>query len=156
MMEALFAWLQATAMARAVAESTLLTGALSAVHLLGFALVTGGAFVSNLRLMGALLREFPVLDVSRPATRGIALGLVISIATGFLLFASRATAASANRTFQIKMLFLASAAAFHFFVHRAVIRRPLTSRVALRAVGATGFVLWAGVALAGAAYILLE
>jgi hypothetical protein len=64
--------------------------------------------------------------------------------------------ASANRIFQIKMLLLASAALFHFTVHRAVTRRPLVSRGALRAVGAIGFFLWAGLALAGCAFILLE
>ena len=155
-MKALLAWLQTTAVATAVGDSPLLTGSLSAVHLLGFTLVTGGAFVANLRLLGALLPDRTMLEVSRPATRGIGLGVLISIATGLLLFAPRAVAASANRTFQIKMLLLASAAAFHFFVHRAVVRRPLTPRIALRAIGAAGLVLWTGVAAAGAAYILLE
>ena len=155
-MEALFAWLQTTAVATAVGDSPLLTGSLSAVHLLGFTLVTGGAFIANLRLLGLLLPDRTVLEVSRPATRGIGLGLLISIATGLLLFAPRAVGAHTNRTFQVKMLFLASAAAFHFFIHRAVARRPLMSRSALRATGAIGLVLWTGVAAAGAAYILLE
>ena len=155
-MEALLAWLQTTAVATAVGDSPLLTGALSAVHLLGFTLVTGGAFVANLRLLGVLLPDRTVLEVSRPATRGIGFGLFISIATGLLLFAPRAIAASANRTFQVKMLFLAFAAAFHYFVHRSVLYRPLTPRLVLRAVGATGLMLWMGVAAAGAAYILLE
>ena len=155
-MEALFSWLQTTSVAGAVRDSTLLTGTLSAVHLIGFTLVTGGAFVSNLRLLGVLLAERPVLDVSRPATRGIALGLLISVTTGVLLFAPRATLASANRVFQIKMLLLASAAVFHFTVHRSVSRRPSAARGALRSVGAVGFLLWAGLALAGCAYILLE
>ena len=155
-MDALLSWLQTTSVAAAVRDSTPLTGSLSAVHLIGFTLVTGGAFVSNLRLLGVLLRERPVLDVSRPATRGIAVGLLISIATGMLLFAPRATVASANRIFQIKMLLLASASVFHFTVHRAVSRRPSVSRGVLRTVGAVGFLLWAGLALAGCAFILLE
>ena len=155
-MDALFAWLEATAVAAAVGDSPLLTGALSAVHLLGFTLVTGGAVLSNLRLLGVWLRDIPAADVAGPAGRGIAVGLIISVATGLLLFAPRATAAAANRTFQIKMLFLASAATFHFIVHRAVLRRPVSSPAALRVVGATSLLLWAGVAFAGAAFILLE
>jgi hypothetical protein len=155
-MEALLAWLQATSIAAAVRDSTPLTGTLSAVHLLGFTLVTGGAFVSNLRLLGIVLPERSVLDVSRPASRGIAVGLLVSIATGALLFAPRATVASANPIFQIKMLLLASAAAFHFAVHRTVARRPIATPVMLRAVGGVGFLLWAGLALAGCAFILLE
>ena len=155
-MEALLAWLQATSIAIAVANSTVLTGTLSAAHLLGFTLATGGALVSNLRLLGILIPERPVLDVSRPATRGIAVGLLISIATGVLLFAPRATVASANRIFQLKMLLLVSAVAFHFTVHRGVSRRPAVSHAVLRTVGAVGFLLWAGLALAGCAFILLE
>lgn len=155
-MDALLDWLQKTAIAAVVRDSVLLMGSLSAVHLLGFTLVTGGAFVSNLRLLGVLLPGRPVVEVSRPATRGIAVGLLLSIATGILLFAPRATAAGANRIFQIKMLLLVSAAAFHFTVHRGVSRRPAASRLMLRTTGAVGFLLWTGLALAGCAFILLE
>ena len=155
-MDALFAWLQSTAVATAVGDSILLTGALSAVHLLGFTLVTGGALVANLRLLGLLLPERPLLDVVRPTSRGIAVGLTISVATGVLLFAPRALVASGNRIFQIKMLLLASAAAFHFIVVRAVSRRPLVGRGVTRTVGGAGFLLWVGLALAGCAFILLE
>lgn len=155
-MDALFSWLQATAVAAAVGQSVLLTGALSAVHLLGFTLITGGAFVANLRLLGILLTDRAPWEISRPASRGIALGLVMSVATGILLLSPRAVAASANRIFQIKMLLLASAAVFHFTVHRAVSRRGQVSRAALRLTGAAGFLLWFGLALAGCAFILLE
>ena len=155
-MEGLFAWLQATAVAAAVRDSLLLTGGLSAVHLLGFTLVTGGAFVGNLRMLGLMLTDRPAVDITRAAGRGVAIGLLISIVTGLLLFAPRAVGAGVNRTFQIKMLFLASAAAFHFTVHRATSRRPSASPGALRAVGTISFVLWTGVALAGCAFILLE
>ena len=155
-MDALLTWLQATSIANAVRDSTLLTGSLSAVHLVGFTLITGGALVSNLRLLGMLLPERPVLDISRPATRGIALGLVISVVTGVLLFAPRAIVASANPIFQIKMLLLAFAAVFHFTVHRTAARRPALAPPVLRTVGGIGLFLWAGLALVGCAFILLE
>ena len=133
-----------------------MTGSLSAIHLLGFTLVTGGAFVSNLRLLGILLPDRPVIDVSRPASRGMAVGLLVSIATGAFLFSSRATAASANPIFQFKMLLLALAALFHFTIHRRVSGAPAVAPWVLRAAGATSFLLWTGVALAGAGFILLE
>ena len=155
-MNAFFEWLRATDVALAVRDSLLLTGALSAIHLLGFTLVTGGAFVSNLRLLGILLPDHAVAAVARPAARGIALGLLISGLTGFLLFAPRAPEAGVNTIFRFKMLMLASAAAFHFTVHRSVSTRPSVSPPAQRLVGAVGFVLWASVAVAGCAYILLE
>lgn len=155
-MAALFAWLQGTQVAMTVRESTLLTASLSAVHLLGLTLITGGALVANLRMLGVLLSERPVVEVARPAGRGVAIGLAISIATGLLLFAPRAPVASANRIFQTKMLLLAAATIFHFSMHRTASRDSSFGAVAQRATGATGLLLWSGVAVAGAAYILLE
>jgi hypothetical protein len=153
---AFFGWLQTTSVATTVRDSLLLTGALSAVHLLGFTLVTGGALVANLRLLGSLFPHRAVEEVTGPAARGIALGLAVSIGTGLLLFAPRALSASVNSTFRLKMLLLLAAAAFHFTMHRRVARRPGAAPALLRATGGIGLALWVGVALAGCAFILLE
>lgn len=51
-MSPFFAWVEPTGVATTVRPPLLLTGGLSAVHLLGFRLVTGGALVANLRLLG--------------------------------------------------------------------------------------------------------
>ena len=155
-MEAFFAWLQTTPVATAVGGSVALTGTLSAIHLLGFTLVTGGALVAHLRLLGVLLTDRAVLDVVRPAGRGVAVGLLLSVTSGALLFAPRAADAAANATFQVKMLLLVAAAAFHVTIHRAASRREDTSRIALTVVGGVGLLLWASVAVAGTAFILLE
>ena len=142
-------------MAIAVRDSLILTGALSAVHLVGFTLTTGGALVANLNLLGLLFPERPPIEVTRPATRGIALGLAISALTGVLLFAPRATAASVNGIFQTKMLLLAAAVLFHALVHQRVARNSVSAS-ARRGTGAVGLLLWTGLALAGCAFILLE
>ena len=155
-MSPLLAWVETTRIATTVKESLLLTAGLSAVHLLGFTLVTGGALVTNLRLLGVLFAERPVVDVSVPAGRGIAVGLALSVGTGLLLFAPRALAASANGTFQLKMLLLVAAAVFHATLLRRVARRVSARKPVLRMTGAVGVALWVGVALAGCAFILLE
>ncbi|HVG72018.1 MAG TPA: DUF6644 family protein [Vicinamibacterales bacterium] len=154
-MAAFFVWLEGTRMAIAVRDSLMLTGALSAVHLVGFTLTTGGALVANLNLLGLLFPDRPPLEVTRPASRGIALGLTISALTGVLLFAPRATVASVNGIFQMKMLLLVAAVLFHSLVHQRV-ARTATSSSMRRGTGAVGLVLWVGLALAGCAYILLE
>jgi tellurite resistance protein TehA-like permease len=148
-------WLETTAIALTVRDSQLLTGGLSAVHLLGFTLTMGGALVGNLTMMGALFRGRPLVDVARPTSRGIAAGLGLSVVTGALLFAPRATAASGSAIFQAKMLLLLGAASFHFAVHYPMARRARHAW-ALRVTGAAGLALWAGLALAGCAFILLE
>jgi hypothetical protein len=105
--------------------------------------------------------------VTRPASRGIAVGLTISALTGVLLFSARATAASVNWIFQLKMALLCAAVLFHVFVHCRIARTPrhdhLTGQSAWswststqRATGAVGLLLWTGLALSGCAFILLE
>ena len=154
-MEPLWQWIEGMRVAALVGQSPLLSGALSAVHLIGFTLITGGALVANLRSVGVLLADRPVHEIVRPAARGVTVGLAISVITGFLLFAPRAAEASANGIFQAKMLLLALAVVFHATLQRAAIGRSLTP-TSLRAIGVTGLLLWGGVALAGSAFILLE
>jgi hypothetical protein len=154
-MASFFAWLEATRVALAVRDSLLLNAGLSAVHLLGFTLTTGGALVANLNLLGVLFRDRPPIEVTRPASRGIAIGLAISVVTGVFLFAPRASAASVNGIFQMKMLLLVTAALFHVSVHRRVARHDASAFVR-RGTASIGLLLWTGLAAAGCAFILLE
>ncbi|MGH9240624.1 MAG: DUF6644 family protein [Vicinamibacterales bacterium] len=154
-MAAFFVWLEGTRMAITVRDSLMLTGALSAVHLVGFTLTTGGALVANLNLLGVLFPGRPPIEVTRPASRGIALGLTISALTGLLLFAPRATVASVNGIFQTKMLLLVAAVLFHALVHQRIAASTVSAS-ARRGTGAIGLLLWTSLALAGCAYILLE
>jgi hypothetical protein len=155
-MSAILNWIEATRVATAVAESATLTAWLSAVHVVGFALVTGAALVANLRGLGALFARTAAPDVLVPANRAILLGLAVSVATGALLFAARAADAAANGTFQLKMLLLLAAATFQFAVigrsGAAMRRSALQSRVA----SGIALALWLGLALAAFAFLLLE
>jgi hypothetical protein len=162
-----FAWLENTGVALTVRDTLLLNAGLSAVHLIGFTLATGGALVANLNLLGVLLPSRPPIEVTRPASRGIALGVAISVLTGVFLFAPRATAASVNWIFQLKMGLLLTAALFHLFVHRRVARTPghnhitgestvYWSTFTQRITALVGLTLWTGLALSGCAFILLE
>ena len=154
-MSALLSWIEATRVSMAIAESATLTAWLSAVHVVGFALVTGAALVANLRGLGALFPRTEASDVLVPANRAIALGLTVSIATGALLFAARAADAGANSFFQLKMLLLLGAATFQFAIvgGRGVERR---SAGVSRVVSAVALALWLGLALAAFAFLLLE
>ena len=62
--------------------------------------------MANLNLLGVLFPGRPPIEVTRPASRGIALGVAISVLTGVFLFAPRATVASVNWIFQLKMALL--------------------------------------------------
>src|SRR6185295_9763705 len=148
-MSAIVEWIGGTNVARTVAASAQITAWLSAVHVVGFAVVTGSALVANLRGLDVLLPASTLGDVLRPAKRAILLGLAISVATGAPLFAARAAEVAANGTFQLKMSLLAAAVVVQFTPLRE--RESATSLVA-----GVRLVLWLGLALTACAFILLE
>jgi len=148
--------LQHSWLAHTVGESQMLTASLSALHLIGFTLVMSSALVSGLRMIGVTLREVSAINVVRPATRTLLIGLTISAVTGSLLFVPRAAGAAANSIFRLKLTLLLGAILMHFIVTRRVARRGAGDTGAQRAAGAVGLALWVGVALAGCAFILLE
>ena len=149
-------FLETTIVAAAIRQSTLLTGFLSGLHLVGMTLIGGSALVSGLRATQAVFADCPVSDVMRMTRRGIAVGVTISIVSGVLLFSPRASTAIGSGYFQLKMLLLAAALAFHFIIHRALAGRRNASAAAMRLSGAVGAALWFAVILAGCSYILLE
>ena len=149
------AWLESTCVAQTVSGSLPLTASLSAAHLIGFTLVTGGAFVIHLRLAGAMLRRASVLDVARPAGRLIALGLAVSAVTGVLLFAGRASEIAANGIFQTKISLIVIAVVWQLTVQRRLTQTVMSAE-GTRAVGVIGLALWLGLAVTACAFILLE
>jgi hypothetical protein len=148
-------WLQATPVADAISRSLLLNAVLSSVHLLGITLLVGSVLVSSLRLIGVAFVDWPAAEVTRTARRGTLVGLAVTIGTGLFLVSPRAVGAAANSFFQTKLALLAAAVVVHFTVYR---RASATTAEGRRAplVGAAGLLLWLGVVVSGAAFILLE
>jgi hypothetical protein len=155
-LDSLASWLEATQVAQVVGSSMWMVATLSAIHVLGYALVMGGALVGNLRLLGVVVPSVPVSDVVGPASRGILYGLIVSIVTGILLVSWKAVAAFGNEIFQIKMLLLLVAALLHFTWQARVARNVSADSGALKLAGGVGLIVWLGLALAAAAYILFE
>jgi len=155
MLEPLITWIEATSLANTVRNSTQITAVLSSVHLIGLALIAGGALFSNLARLGAFVARQYRGDAITPAARAVTVGLMISVLTGFMLFTARASAAVENQVFIIKMSLLALAVVVHFTL-QAVNRRQPSDNAGVQAAGVLGLVLWFGVALAGCAFIFLE
>ena len=145
-MDAALTWYQNSAVAAAVGNSPTMTSVLSAFHALGFTFIMGGAIFANLGTLGVLFPSRPAAETAGPGSWLVALGLVLSVPTGLLLFGPKAMAAGHNATFQLKLLLILAASAVQF----GLLRRGS------RAVGALGLTLWIGLALTACAFILLE
>ena len=81
-MDALFAWLEHTSAAAAIASSTTLTGSLSAIHVIGFVLVMSGALVANVRSLRVRIAGRDGAGIATQANRLMLVGLAVSLLTG--------------------------------------------------------------------------
>jgi hypothetical protein len=154
-MSSLFSAVEKSTLAMAIRDSTILTGGLSGLHLIGLTLLVGSALVSSAALAGWVVNDQPIAEVTRAARRASIVGLCISVSTGLLLVSFRLSMSVGSPAFQIKMLTLAAAAVFHFSVYLPA-ARGRSSVVARGLAGALAFLLWFAVVLGGCAFILFE
>ena len=106
-MEALFAELEATALAQLLRSSRWGYAGVNAAHIFGVALLVGAVVPLNLRLLGVwrgVSRE-AVVRVLAPAA---ATGLALALLTGPLLFSVRAREYSGVEFLQLKLAFIAA------------------------------------------------
>lgn len=153
-MQQLLDWLETTGLARAVGQSVPLTAGFSAAHLIGFTLVMSGALAWNLRAAGILLVQTPLPSIARPAMRLLAAGLALSVLTGLVLFAPRATTTATASAFQLKVAIAITATVFQVALYRVTVREPALRWQ--RAAGAIGIVLWLALAVTACWFILFE
>ena len=107
----MLAWLESTSLAVWLGESpsvwampTVLT-----LHTTGMAILVGASWVLDLRLLG--LNKHVPLSNYRWVFRAVAIGLVVNLITGVLLFMKNATTWGTALPFLVKMLFVVASAA---------------------------------------------
>ena len=113
-----FEWLDQSDVAILIRQSPLLFPAIEIVHIIGFIVLVGSAFLFDLRLLG-LAKKLSVRDVADyvlPWSRG---SLIFVIPSGILLFISQAKALSTNGVFGLKLILILlafiNAGIFHRF-----------------------------------------
>jgi hypothetical protein len=137
-LDALFHWLQSTAIATAIRENEILFPWVETIHVIAIVLVVGSISILDLRLLGWASRDRPVHQLMReilPLTWG---AFAVAAIAGTLLFSSKAVLYAHNFFFQGKMVLMALAgvnmAIFHAFGGRDVARWdnaiPLSARIA--------------------------
>jgi hypothetical protein len=125
-------------------------------HLFGLTLVLGTTVIFNLRLLGLGLRKITMPAITAQLWRLAVGGLLLSVATGILVFLPDPARYAANTAFKTKLVILLAAVLFHFTVFRRAIRSntpPVSRRAAV--VAAISLTLWFCVGWAGRAIAFL-
>lgn len=148
-------WLEATDISIAIRESIYAYPIVESVHVLGLTVFMGLLLLWDLRLVGLVLRRFPVTQVWRQLIPWIALGAVIMTVSGVLLFLSDPVRFYGNVFFRVKaaglVIAVANAALFHVGIERTVAQwdlAPSTPRAA-KIAGAVSIAVWSIVVVSG-------
>ena len=119
---------------------------LGSVHLLGIICGLGTAALMNLRLLGVGMIQSSPARVWRATMPLTLAGLVVAIASGFLLFTIALREYYENQIFRFKMVSLLVAIVFYFtMVRRAASRDRKASVIAVISLGLFALVPLAGI-----------
>lgn len=156
-----FEWLESNPLAVYIRQSHLLYPTIEIVHIVGFILLTGSAFLFDIRLLGVSTR-IPVTDLARHLLPWSRRSLLLVIPSGLLLFMTQATSLQDNRVFWTKLVLIVLAFANAGYFHRVTFQqveawdRLHPTPTAAKAAGLISLVLWTGVITCGRFLAYLE
>jgi hypothetical protein len=143
-----FEWLGRLEVSLALAEASLLTPLIQALHLVALALFMGAVLVVDLRLLGQGLTAQPVASVARGARPWFMWSLAALVATGVPQLMSLAEKEYYSDYFWMKMYLLAAALLFTVTVRAWLTREPGGAESAwAKVAGLVSILLWSGVAV---------
>ena len=144
-------WIQNTNFSVALRESTLAFPVIEGTHLLAIGVSAGTIVLTDLRLLGVLMKKEPASKVMGSLLPFTIAGFILVFITGALLFWAEAAKSYGNLWFRIKLLFLIFAGINALIFHLTAYRRmkdwdlapvaPVGARIA----GLASLVLWTGV-----------
>jgi hypothetical protein len=148
-----FKWANNTWVGQTISDSIWLFPAIEGVHIVALALLFGAILVLNLRLMGVLMRNRSLPQLSRELEMWTLTSLIVILVSGAMLFASEAVKTFNSSPFRLKMVLLFAAIVFHYTISRRLMRKEETelSPVLGKVAGSIAIVLWMGVGFAGRA-----
>jgi hypothetical protein len=149
-----FEWLESSAPAVYIRQSTLLFPVIEIIHITGFIGLVGSALLFDLRLLG-LSKRLPVTGLASHLLPWSRRSLWLVIPAGILLFVSQAKALSTNAVFGMKLILIviafSNAGFFHFYTFRSVsswnvgVSAPVAAKVA----ALISIIAWCGVITCG-------
>jgi hypothetical protein len=153
-LQPLFQWIEGTAVAVAINNSTYAFALIESVHLVALAVIGGAVLVVDLRMLGVGFKHQSVAEVAAAARPWLIGGLGVIVVTGYLLFSSLAAGKYYwNFAYWWKMYFLLAAIVYTFAVRQPfALRRALGAPASVaKLVGGVSIFLWLGVAVMGRA-----
>lgn len=148
MIEEAFMWLGRTAPGVAIQQSTAAFAATEAVHIVALSLVGGVILVTDLAVLGVVLKSTGPQAVARQLRPLYFSGLILVAISGLLLVAAGPYKYYTNWLFPVKLGLLAIAAALQAGLNRRLKRRLSTDTTG-RGLAAISLVTWMAVVVAG-------
>jgi len=148
-------WLQDTDIGTSIRESIWTFPLIESTHVLALSISVGLLLVSDLRLMGAILRRRSVTEVYEQIKPWMFAGFAVMTITGIFLFWCQAVKAYNSYFFRAKIVLLIFAAVNAIAFERGIYRKvkdwdnalvpPMEARVA----GWASLILWAAIITCG-------
>ncbi|MRS63624.1 DUF6644 family protein [Larkinella terrae] len=114
-------WIENTALAVAIRQSTWLYPGLEIVHIVGIVLLVGGAFLFDFRLLG-FSRKIPVTELATHVLPWSRRGLALVVPSGLLLFTTNAESLGNDPMFGLKLFLILVAGINVAIFHRITFR----------------------------------
>ncbi len=118
-------WLQDTQFSTSIRESILAFPVIEGLHLLGISVSAGLIAISDLRMMGMILKKESASDVFHQLIPWTTAGFLMMIVTGTLLFISEPVKCYTNISFRFKVLFLFIAGINVLIFHSSKVYREM-------------------------------
>lgn len=144
-------WLESTSIAVWLAESPSVWAmpAVLTLHTTGMAVLVGASWVLDLRLLG--INSNVPLSAYRWVFRAVAIGLIVNLFTGVLLFMKNATTWGTALPFLVKMILVVASAATILPIRKYVLAGMVSDQAAshVRLLAIASIVAWSGAVTAG-------
>jgi hypothetical protein len=121
-------------------------------HLIAMAIIGGTVLVTDLRLLGVLLKDIPSESITKGTHQCFKYGLSVAIATGIFCAAGVADKVYYMPVFWIKMLALLAGSGFMFFIKQPLLNSRPHSEIGpwtLRLLAVASIFIWFTVAATG-------
>lgn len=148
-------WLQDTSIGTSIRESIWTFPIIETTHVLGLSISVGLLMVSDLRLMGYIMKRRPVTEVYEQIKPWMFIGFTIMFITGIFLFWCQAVKAYSSIFFRAKVILLVLAGINALIFERGIYRKvdkwdnALVPPMEARLAGWVSLIFWVAIITCG-------